>query len=208
MASQFIIRPIRLEDAKYTYEIYRPYVEDNITSFEYVMPSPEEWEARIGSITAEYPYVVCEHNNEVIGYAYGTRHRYRTAYSWSVESAIYVSEKFHSSGVARILYETLFALLKLQGYVNVYAGVGMPNDKSEKFHRSMGFYDVGVFKKIGYKFGGWHDTKWFQMHLIDHPAESPTLKMPAEIENTAAYKQIFEDANQKMEQIISQRKPT
>ncbi|MGB8194584.1 MAG: N-acetyltransferase family protein, partial [Chitinophagaceae bacterium] len=108
MSTDFKIRLITLADAKATLEIYRPYVENTIISFEYEAPDMQEWESRIKTITAEYPWLVCEYQGEVIGYAYGSRHRYRTAYSWSCESTIYLSDKFHHKGVARILYETLF----------------------------------------------------------------------------------------------------
>jgi L-amino acid N-acyltransferase YncA len=194
MENNITIRLINLNDAQATLEIYRPYVEKTIVSFEYDAPSIEEWETRIKTITAEYPWIVCEHNNEVIGYAYASKHRYRTAYSWAVESAIYLSEKFHHKGIASILYKTLFDLLRLQGYVNVYAGVTVPNIKSEKFHLASGFYDIGYFKNIGFKFGAWHDTRWFQLHLTEHPA-NPTMpkKMP-DIVDTPAVKSILDNA--------------
>jgi L-amino acid N-acyltransferase YncA len=198
MKNEFNIRLINLNDAQATLEIYRPYVEKTIISFEYDAPDMEEWEKRIRTITAEYPWLVCEHNGEVIGYAYASKHRYRTAYSWAVESTIYLSEKFHHKGVAAILYEALFQLLWLQGYVNVYAGVTVPNIKSEKFHLSSGFYDVGYFKKIGFKFGAWHDTRWFQRHLAEHPDNPMKPKIPAEIINTPAFKKTLEDANTKL----------
>lgn len=197
MQREFNIRLIRLNDAQATLEIYRPYVEKTIISFEYDVPGIDEWETRIKNITVEYPWLVCECNNEVIGYAYASRHRYRTAYSWAVESTIYLSERFHHKGIAGILYETLFELLKLQGYVNVYAGVGVPNIKSEKFHLAAGFYEIGYFKKIGFKFGGWHDTRWFQLHLADHPDNPMKPKTLVEIIDTPAFKAVLHMANAK-----------
>lgn len=143
--------------------------------------------------------------NEIIGYAYGSRHRYRTAYLWSVESTVYVSDKYHRLGIARVLYETLFELLKLQGYVNVYAGVSMPNIKSEEFHLALGFSEIGIFKKIGFKFGAWHDTKWFQLHLIEHPANPEKLKTFSEVQNTPYFNTILETANLKLTIINDKR---
>ncbi len=147
---------------------------------------------------ADYPWLVCEYNNEIIGYAYGSRHRYRTAYSWSPESTVYISDKFHRLGIARVLYEALFELLKLQGYVNVYAGVSLPNPKSEDFHQALGFYEIGVFKKIGFKHGGWRDTRWFQLHLVQHPDNPLKPKKLPEVQNTPAFNAILEAANAKL----------
>lgn len=195
MENNFNIRLITQGDAQATLDIYRPYVEKTIISFEYNAPDIAEWQNRIKTITAEYPWLVCEHHNEVIGYAYASKHRYRTAYSWAVESTIYLSESFHRKGIASILYETLFNLLRLQGFVNVYAGVTVPNVKSEKFHLASGFYDIGHFKNIGFKFGAWHDTRWFQLHLTNHPENPMMPKTISEVSDTAAFKTILHTAN-------------
>ena len=186
------IRLITLKDARETLEIYRPYVENNIISFEGETPTLQEWETKISDILAEYAWIVCEHEGEIIGYAYGSRHRYRTAYNWSAESTIYMKQGFHRKGAGKKLYETLFKLLKLQGYVNVYAGVTMPNEKSEKFHLAVGFYEVGYFRKIGYKLGGWHDTRWFQLHLTDHQKEPQKIKSLTELKDTDEFKAILD----------------
>ena len=186
------IRLITLDDAAATLEIYRPYVENSIISFEGATPTLDEWEQKIMHILEEYPWIVCEHEGEIIGYAYGSRHRYRTAYNWSAESTIYMKQGFHRKGAGKILYETLFKLLKLQGYVNVYAGVTMPNEKSEKFHLAVGFYEVGYFRKIGYKLGGWHDTRWFQLHLTDHQKEPQKIRSLTELKDTDELKAILD----------------
>jgi phosphinothricin acetyltransferase len=198
MTDSFNIRLIDLNDAKATLEIYRPFVEKTVISFEYDVPDLQEWETRIKTNTAKYPWLVCEYNNEIIGYAYGSKHRYRTAYSWSAESTVYLSDKFHRMGIAKVLYETLVNLLKLQGYVNVYAGVTVPNEKSEAFHQALGFYEVGVFKKTGFKFGAWYDTRWFQLHLAEHSINPSKLKTLSEIQNTPAFEAILRSANAKL----------
>lgn len=181
MENDYTIRLIEPGDAEACLEIYCPYVENTIVSFEYETPSMEEWNKRIEMYSNEYPWVVCEYKGEIIGYAYGSKHRYRTAYSWSAESTIYLKENFHTKGIGKILYTTLFELMKLQGYVNVFAGVVMPNEKSENFHKACGFYEIGTFKKIGYKFGAWHDTKWFELNLSQHLAEPPEPKSMNEL---------------------------
>jgi len=201
MNGKFRIRLINLNDAKSTLAIYKPYVQNTIISFEYDVPPLDDWELRIKTITAEYPWLVCEYNNEIIGYAYGSKHRYRTAYSWSPESTVYLSQEFHRLGIARILYQTLFALLKLQGYVNVYAGVGLPNVASETFHQALGFYDIGIFKKVGYKHGAWHDTRWFQLHLMAHPDNPPFPKKLSEIENIEDFRNVLNAANEQLKNI-------
>ncbi len=135
MNGDFEIRLITENDIASALEVYRPYVLNTAITFEYEVPTIEEFTQKMNTIIPEYPWLVCVHKDEVIGYAYGSKHRYRTAYQWSPESTVYLDGRFHGQGIARVLYETLFELLKLQGYINVYAGVG----KERSFSRGIGF---------------------------------------------------------------------
>src|SRR5678815_3591251 len=193
--NDYLIRMIKDSDAIGTLNIYKPYVEKTIISFEYEVPTLSEWQNRIETNTSKYPWLVCEYENEIIGYAYGSTHRYRTAYSWSPESTVYMSDKFHRKGIARTLYNTLFELLRMQGYVNVFAGVGLPNEKSERFHLALGFQEIGVFKKIGFKLGNWHDTRWFQYLLTDYPMQPDKPKTLKELDAEEVNK-VLATANQ------------
>jgi phosphinothricin acetyltransferase len=103
---------------------------------------------------------------------------------------------FHTKGIGRILYETLFNLMKLQGYYNVFAGVALPNEKSVGFHQALGFQEVGIFKNVGFKHGHWHDTHWFQL-MLNATSEKPLN--PILIEAAAKeeqFIQIIADANE------------
>jgi phosphinothricin acetyltransferase len=96
------------------------------------------------------------------------------------------------------LYETLFALLKLQGYVNVYAGVTLPNEKSEGFHLAQGFEVIGNFTKIGYKLGKWRDVRWFQLHLNAHADNPPLPKKVSEVQHYVEFQAIMDEANRRI----------
>ena len=154
-------------------DIYAPFITESTTSFEYEVPTVIEFAGRIQLIQQQYPYLVAERDGRVLGYAYASKHRDRTAYQWSVETSVYVHPDGQRQGIARQLYTTLFDLLRRQGYYSAYAGITLPNPASEAFHRSMGFETVGVFKNIGYKFGAWHDVIWLQLALQDY-SSSPS----------------------------------
>jgi L-amino acid N-acyltransferase YncA len=192
------IRLANPDDAEAALEVYRPYVLETAITFEYGEPSLEEFRHRIESTIKDYPWLLCVEDDKVIGYAYANKHRYKTAYQWSPESTIYLSEGYHGRGIARLLYETLFEMLKLQGFYNVYAGVGMPNEKSEGLHKALGFDEIGVFRHVGYKLGAWHSTKWFQKHLSEHVLEPSTPKTMEEVKGSEAFKTILEYANNKL----------
>jgi L-amino acid N-acyltransferase YncA len=153
-------------DAEAIHAIYAPNVLHTAISFEYELPSVEEMRARIQKILGTHAWLVCEDGRgEIMGYVYGSKHRERTAYQWSAEVTAYISEKAQRKGVARGLYTSLFALLRLQGYFNAFAGIALPNDASIGVHQAVGFQHIGVFHNIGYKFGKWHDVSWWELEL-------------------------------------------
>lgn len=201
MKNQFSIRLISENDAREVLEIYKPYVLNTIVSFEYEAPSPDEFLLRIQNNILEYPWLVCLHGNKIIGYAYATKHRYRTAYQWSCESSVYLLPECHGKGIAKILYEALFSILKTQGYFNVYAGVSLPNKKSVGFHLSFGFKKVGIYKKVGYKFNKWNDVEWFQFQLHDHITNPQTPIAMQSFVNTGNFLQILLEANKAIRKV-------
>jgi L-amino acid N-acyltransferase YncA len=98
----------------------------------------------------------------------------RSAYRWSVDTSVYVDESFRQGGVGRGLYASLFAILAAQGYFNAYAGIALPNAASVGLHEAVGFRKIGVYQRVGYKFGEWRDVGWWQLELKAHeqsPAE-------------------------------------
>ncbi|MBD2701326.1 N-acetyltransferase family protein [Spirosoma sp. BT702] len=162
------------DDAPAILAIYGPYIQQTSITFEYDVPSADEFAGRIRTIQQQLPYLVAEADGNVVGYAYAAKHRDRTAYQWSVETSVYVHPDAHRKGIARQLYTTLFDLLRRQEYYNVYAGITLPNPKSESFHQSFGFEQIGIYKHIGYKFGAWHDVVWYQLSLQPLSAQPAT----------------------------------
>lgn len=157
-------------DGKELLKIYAPFVAQTAVSFEYDVPTEEAFSARIGEIGRQYPWILCEIDGQTAGYAYGSVHMPRAAYMWDAQASVYLDPRFHRRGIATALYGCLFALLKMQGYVNVCVGITVPNEKSIGFHRAMGFSEVGVFKKNGYKLGKWYDVLFMEKALSDYPA--------------------------------------
>ncbi len=201
MENTFDIRLINEADAQAVLAIYKYYIDHTIISFEYEAPSLEEYLQRISVNTEKYPWLVCLYKNKIIGFAYGSTHRYRTAYQWSPESTIYIAPDFHTKGIGRILYQTLFEILKLQGYYNVFAGVALPNQKSVGFHQAMGFEEIGIFKKVGYKHGNWHDTHWFQLSLNEYKPNPTTPQLFKDFIQTNEFTTIMNSANTQLNKL-------
>ena len=162
-------------DAESVAAIYRPNAEESIVSFEEVAPSGPEIAERMRSVLAWTPWLVAEDESDgVIGYAYAARHRERAGYRWSVDISVYIDSAWHRRGVGRALYEQLLWILRRQGFVNVYAGITLPNPGSVRLHEAIGMKLIGVYDGVGYKLGEWLPVAWYGMQLGErstNPAE-------------------------------------
>jgi len=145
--------------------IYAPYVIDTAISFEAVPPDGAEMAGRITRTIARTPWVVAQVDGVIRAYAYGTRHRDRAAYDWTVETTVYVDRAFTRVGLGRATMRALLAILELQGAHLVVAGITPPNEGSIGLHLALGFERIGAFQAIGYKFGTWHGVEWFAKEL-------------------------------------------
>jgi L-amino acid N-acyltransferase YncA len=168
---QINIRSATHADAPELLAIYRPVVESTATSFELTVPTLEEFAARIEKANQRWRWLVAEGGGRCVGYAYGSAHRERAAYRWSVEVSAYVHPRHHREGIGRALYLRLFEELAQIGFCHAYAGIALPNNASIALHRSVGFEPVGVFRSVGRKFDRWHDVAWFQRTLRDRPPD-------------------------------------
>lgn len=160
-----IIRPAQKEDAPQLLRIYSPYILHSGITQETEVPSVDEFQQRITNTLTERPWLICEIDQQMAGYAYAGRHRERKGYQWCVETSVYVHPAFFRRGVATALYLALIDILTMQGFVNVYAVITLPNDKSVAFHEHLGFRYLTTFKKIGYKLGRWHDVGWWELQI-------------------------------------------
>jgi L-amino acid N-acyltransferase YncA len=187
------VRAATPKDAEGILQIYAPHVLRGICTFETGVPTAEEMEARIAKCLQKFPWLVCEVNDMIAGYVYASTHREREAYQWTCESSVYVHNHFTGKGIGAKLYKALFQLLKMQGLVNVYAGITLPNETSIKLHENCGFQLFARYSNIGYKLGRWHDVGWWKLQLNEYdPKPSPPILFPALNKNGLS--EVFEQA--------------
>ncbi|MBR1929958.1 MAG: N-acetyltransferase [Lachnospiraceae bacterium] len=163
------------EDAPKLLEIYRPYVEHTVITFEYEVPSVEEFANRICHTLKQYPYLVAEEGESLLGYAYASPFKSRAAYQWSVETSIYVRQDMRHEGVGTILYQELERFLARQNVCNVCACIAYPNPPSVAFHERLGYTTVAHFHHSGYKAGKWWDMIWMEKELVPHSIPPKTF---------------------------------
>ena len=162
------IRTATPEDALALLEIYAPYVRDTAVTFEYQVPTLEEFADRIRNTLKKYPYLVAGEGGKLLGYAYASAFKVRAAYGWSVETSVYVRQGEHGRGVGRALYEALEKCLRRQQVSNLCACITFPNPTSIAFHERLGYREVAHFHSSGFKLGEWHDIVWMEKELCPH----------------------------------------
>ena len=170
-----IIRNVNIEDAKEILDIYTPYILNTAITFEYGIPSLDQFKVRIENIIRKYPYIVAVEKNEIIGYAYVSSFKDRKAYDWSVETSIYVKENNHHQGIGKALYLELESRCKDMHIQNLNACIAYPiqedsylDTSSVKFHEKLGYSMVGKFHQCAYKFNTWYDMVWMEKSIGNH----------------------------------------
>ena len=148
-------------DAAGLLAIYAPYVEHTAITFEYEVPTLEEFTERIRQTKTKYPYLVAKQDGKVLGYAYAGQFHAREAYAWAVETSIYVDESYKHTGIGGKLHAALEKALKEQGFLT---------NNSVEFHAHLGYRKVGQFYQCGYKFGRWYDMVWMEKLIGEHGA--------------------------------------
>lgn len=190
-----VIRPASPEDGEALLDIYAPYVRETAISFEYDVPSPEEFRERIRKALERYPYLAAEAGGELLGYACAGPFKSRAAYGWAVETSIYLRRDKQGLGLGRRLYGALEELSRAQGVQSLNACIACPETEdpcltwnSVNFHAHLGFRLVGVFYRCGYKFGTWYNMACMEKLLGNHPAKPepiiPFPELPPEQINT------------------------
>lgn len=194
MSGKVTIRFANPSDAAPLCKIYEPYVLNTTISFETVPPDEREFARRISDISKSFPYLVCESDGEIIGYAYAHLYRERAAYRWDAELSIYLIENAHGTGAGKALYTALLRFLKLMDYQTVYGVVTCPNPKSDRFHLAMGFENTGTLQKSGYKLGKWVGVTTYQLFIGSHPKNPPEPLSISDISAEKAEEILLESA--------------
>ena len=176
-----VIRLATVHDAAAIAEIYSPIVRDTHISFETTVPPLAETAARIKRTLEQYPWIVCEIDGKMAGYAYASAFRGRPAYQWATETTVYIHRDFQRRGIAGALYTSLIAILREQGYCNAVGVIALPNAGSIRAHEALGFRRIGVFENVGYKAGAWRDTGWWQLELRPLPTSPQPPRAIAEL---------------------------
>lgn len=171
-----MIRIAQEQDLSAILDIYAPYILTTTATFEYTVPSPEEFLERFQGITAQFPWLVWEENGQILGYAYASAPYSRAAYAWCAEPSVYLLPQAQGQGIGTKLYAALEKILAFQGYQVLYALITQENTASYNFHIRNGYHFSVLFPNCGFKFGRWLGLIWMEKRLksVEIPSNPPT----------------------------------
>ena len=158
-------RSATINDAQTIARIYNHYILETTATFQEQPISAEEIAKKIEEHMPDYPWLVFEEQNSILGYAYVTRWKDREAYQYTIESSIYLAPEAAGKQIGSKLYAELIKRLRKTEYHAIIAGIALPNDASVALHEKFGFEKVAHFKETGYKFGKWIDVGYWELML-------------------------------------------
>lgn len=158
----YSIRMAEETDAQAVHDIYGEYVPLDYVTFTTDNPDVEAYRQKIIYTLEKYPFLVAESaDGKLLGYVCGSPLRPHDAYKWNVEWTIVLApDAPKRAGIATALYKKFADILVKQGYRFLYGVLVDNNEVSIKFHKSLGFEEVGHFNNTGYKRGKWMGIKW------------------------------------------------
>lgn len=174
--AEFVVRDSREADLAAITAIYAHHVRRGLGSFEEVPPTLAEMARRRAEILARrLPYVVADaKDGAVLGYAYASLFRARSAYRFTLEDSIYVAPGQERRGIGRTLLGTLVERCAAAGYRQMVAVIGdSGNAASLGLHEQAGFRRAGLLPAVGFKHGRWIDSVLMQRPLGDGDTTPP-----------------------------------
>ncbi len=160
-----MIRHVKPSDAKKICSIYNEYIKNSRVTFEETPKTVDEIASRIETITESYPWIVYEENGNVIGYTYASKWKERSAYRYTVETAIYLDSRHHGKGIGTKLKGSMIDELRQRSFHSVISGIALPNPASIALCEKFGFKKIAHFKEVGFKFNKWVDVAYWQLLL-------------------------------------------
>jgi L-amino acid N-acyltransferase YncA len=160
-----LIRPFQPGDEHAIAAIYNHYILHTTVTFEEQPLSPAQMRERIDSYRQHHPWLVCDQDCEVVGYAYGAKFHARAAFRHTLEASVYLKAGCERQGLGRALYQALIPMLAAQGCRTLVAVISLPHEGSVALHEALGFEASGRLQQVGFKFGQWLDIGYWTLAL-------------------------------------------
>lgn len=169
MAAAPALRRATVDDLDGITRVYDQYILGSAVSFDTEPWSRERREAWWADHEGHPRLIVlvAEVEGEVVGAAYSSWYRPKTAYQRSVETSIVLDRGHVGAGLGTRLYGQLLDELAAAGTHRAYAVVTLPNEASVALHHRLGYRDVGVEDESGWKLGRYWSTLTLEKRFDD-----------------------------------------
>ena len=161
-----VVRTASAADSEAIARIYNHYVLNSVITFEEEPVSAQVMATRVAEVQgSSLPWLVAEISGSVVGYAYASKWKVRSAYRYSVETTIYLEHGHEGRGIGTMLYSELLPILRASGIHVAIGGAALPNEASAALHEKLGFKHVATFREVGFKHNRWVDVAYWQLLL-------------------------------------------
>jgi phosphinothricin acetyltransferase len=150
-------RPARAGDAAAIARIYNQGIEDRVATFETEPRTTADIEQLLADRAGRYPTVVVERDGLVVAWASAGLYRARPCYDPIAEHSVYVERGHRGSGVGRVALAAVCAEAERLGFLKLVSRIFPENVASLALHRSIGFREVGTYRRHGKLDGQWRD---------------------------------------------------
>lgn len=161
------LRPATADDIPAAQAIYAHHVRHGTGTFELDPPSVAEMQSRFLELSGrDYPYLVAEIDDEIVGFGYAGPFRARRAYRYTCEDSIYLHPEKRGLGIGSLLLGKLIETSSERGFTQMVALIGDSNNRaSVALHAKLGFETTGTMRDVGFKFDRWLDVVIMQRGL-------------------------------------------
>jgi len=165
-----LIRAVQASDFDAIAALTNHYIRETVIHFNETPVSAEELRSAWQASREQFPFLVAEDADGMLGYAKASPWRTRSAYRFTAEVGIYMEPRAQGKGFGVALYSALIDACRAAGFHALIGGVTMPNDASVRLHERLGFERIGVFPEVGFKFDRWHAVGFWQLMLATQGA--------------------------------------
>jgi L-amino acid N-acyltransferase YncA len=158
------VRAADATDAAAIARIYNEGIEDRLATFE---TEPRSAEDIASWLVDGLPLVVVESEDAVVAWAVAHRYRERAAYAGVGEFSVYVARAQRRRGFGRAAVQALIDECERRGLWKLVSRVFPENEASLALCRSLGFREVGVYRRHAKLDGEWRDVVIVERLLSD-----------------------------------------
>ena len=155
---QLLIRRAEKRDAAQIASIYHQATQDGLTTFENFLATSEDRERWLQEHSEEYPLLVAEWRNNILGWASLSPYHIRPHAEGVVEMLIFIDRDYRRHGVGRELMRALQTAARLSGHRKIVGRMVAHNEAGRTLCRLTGWREVGLHLKHTRIDGRLHDV--------------------------------------------------